>query len=193
MTTYRRDIISSVFFGTGAIILYAYVAQYPVREGQPAAVSAGFYPKILAFALGILAVVQLVTTVVKERRARAAVHAAASETAARGESVAESDAGTAAQTAPAEVKLWKDATAFKLLMLTFVSLVVYPFLMELVGFFISGIAFLGTLIFALSRDQRRGTQRWIIIAITLGIGILTYIVFRHFLNIPFPRGIFFQR
>jgi len=174
MTTYRRDIISSGVFGIGAVTLYTYVSKFPVRAGQPAAVSAGFYPRILALALGVLAVVQLVTTIAKEIKARA---------------LTASDAPPS----PGTIRVWKDAASFRLFMITVAALIIYPFMMRLVGFSITGLSFLGTLIFALSREQRRGKHAWIIAAITLGIGILTFVVFRHFLNIPFPRGILFER
>ena len=172
MSTYKRDIISSLTFGVGAVALYLYVAQFPVRASQPVAVSSGFYPKILALVLGVLALIQLVSAVVKEAksgRPGAAVHDTA---------------------AP---RLWKDASAFRLFLLTLAALIVYPFLMQVIGFSITGLLFLGTLIFALSRDNRRGREVWIILAVTLGIGLLTFVVFRYFLNIPFPRGILFPR
>ncbi len=187
MTTFRRDIISSVILGIGAVTLYTYVSTFPVRANQPAAVSAGFYPVILALALGVLAVVQLVTAIVKEKKAR--TPAASNLVASDGPSTDPAEPPPS----PEKTRIWKDAASFKLFMLTVAALIVYPFMMRLVGFSITGLAFLGTLIFALSRDQRRGKNAWIIAAITLGIGVLTFVVFRHFLNIPFPRGILFER
>jgi hypothetical protein len=34
MTIFRRDIISSAFFGAGAITLYLYVSQFPCGKGS---------------------------------------------------------------------------------------------------------------------------------------------------------------
>lgn len=167
MTTYRRDVISSAVFGVAAVILYIYVASFPVRQGQPAAVSAGFYPKILAGALGVLAVIQAVSAVVARTR---------------------STGGSA----PDRVRFWKDPASLRLLLFTLLMLVAYPFVMRLLGFALTGLLFLGTLIFALSRDQRRGKQTWIILGTALAIGVVAFIVFRYFLNIPFPRGLLFR-
>lgn len=167
MTTYRREVISSAVFGAGAVILYLYVSGFPVREGQPAAVSAGFYPRILAIALGVLAVIQAASAVVAHLR-------------------------TTPRPAPDGVRFWKDAASLRLLLFTLVVLVAYPFVMRVLGFAITGLLFLGVLIVALSRDQRRGKQVWIIVGITLAIGVVAFIVFRYFLNIPFPRGLLFR-
>jgi hypothetical protein len=176
MTIYRRDIISSAFFGAGAITLYLYVSKFPVREGQPAAVSAGFYPRILAAILGVLAVVQLVQAITAHTKARAAM--------------ANSVSHGATQTTP---PIWKDRASFRLFLVAVAALIAYPFLMRLVGFSVTGLAFLGTLIYALSPDQRRGKGLWVILGITFAIGLITFVVFRYFLNIPFPPGILINR
>jgi putative tricarboxylic transport membrane protein len=188
MTFFRRDIISSAFFGVGAMTLYLYVLRFPVREGQPAAVSAGFYPRILAAILAVLAVVQLAQAILVRGKAR---NALAPGGASMDETPAASPAprGTARTVPP----IWKDRASLRLFLVAVTALVAYPFLMRLVGFSITGLAFLGTLIFALSPDQRRGKGLVFILAITLAIGLVTFVVFRYFLNIPFPPGILFDR
>lgn len=172
MTTTRRDIVSGAVLAVVAMTLFRYVSAFPVRQGQAAAISAGFYPRLLAVFLGGLAVLQIATAVVTEvRLARSA---------------ADTEAARPERMAP----IWKNPTSLRLFLLSIVVLVVYPFLLRLLGFTISGLLFVGTLIVALSAERRRGRDLVLIVAITLGIGILTYVVFRRFLQIPFPTGIF---
>lgn len=167
MTTTRRDTITGAVFGIIGIGLFAYASTFPTREGQAAAVSPGFYPRLLGVLLVVLALIQIITAAVHERRERA-----------------DSDA-TPEDTLP----LWKDKNAFILTLVTLGALIVYPFLMKLVGFAITGFLFLGTLIFVLSPPPRSGRRLVVILGITLGITVLTFVVFRLFLKIPFPSGV----
>jgi hypothetical protein len=157
--------------------LYRYVATFPVREGQAPAISAGFYPKILALFLGVLAVIQIGTAIIAEVRFARSVSDAGADT----------ESGTRPAAMPA---VWKDRKSLGLFLFTVVALVIYPFVLRLLGFTITGLLFLGSLIVALSAERRRGKDLVVIIVVTIGIGILTYFVFRRFLQIPFPAGIF---
>ncbi len=170
MTTTRRDIYAGAFFAVGAAAFYTYAAGFPVREGQAAAVSAGFYPQLLAAFLGVLALIQIGQAVLAETKAR------------------RSAAGNADEM-PA---VWKSRSTALLFVLTVVALLAYPFFLRLFGFAITGLLFLGTLIVALSATHRRGRDLWFIAGITVGIAILTYLVFRAFLEIPFPSGVIFR-
>jgi uncharacterized membrane protein len=154
-----------------------------VREGQPAAVSAGFYPRILAAILAGLAVFQLVQALISRGKARAAV-SGAPPTAGTSPSGSSAPARGVLQTLP---PIWKDRASLRLFLVAVAALIAYPFVMRLVGFSITGLAFLGTLIYALSPEQRKGRGLWFILAITLAIGLVTFVVFRYFLNIPFHR------
>lgn len=176
MTTTRRDIVSGAVVGAAAITLYRYVSAFPVREGQAAAISAGFYPRLLAMFLGVLAVIQIATAVVTELRVSRA-------------SSPESDTD-GSEAIPAMRPIWKDRGSFVLFVFTVVALVVYPYLLRLLGFAITGFLFVGSLIFALSAERRKGKDALFIVAITLGIAILTFVIFRRFLEIPFPTGVF---
>lgn len=160
MTASKRDIISGAVFGTGAIILYTYASGFPMREGQAAAVSPGFYPKLLAVLLAVLSIIQIVTSIISRRKE--------------------------AETLP---PIWKDKRSLRLFAITLGALIAYPFVMRLIGFAFTGFIFLGALIFALSEGSRKGKQLVMIGVITVGISVLTYLVFRVFLRIPFPTGL----
>ena len=168
MTASKRDIIAGGVFGIGAVVLFAVASGYPVRSGQPVAVSPGFYPRILAMLMAVLSLIQIISAVAATVKA-------------------------GKKDVPAEEPLpgvWKDRNAFLLFCLTLGSLILYPFLMELLGFALTGFLFLGTLIYALSAGHRKGKALALIAALTLAITLLTYLVFRLFLRIPFPSGIF---
>lgn len=164
----RRDLISGAVFGAGAIILFTYASGFPVREGQSAAISPGFYPKLLAVLLGVLSLIQIVTAVISELRIR------------------NTNGGEDRKSLP---PIWKDRHTFRLFAFTLGTLIAYPFLMRLIGFAFSGFLFLGALIYALSKDSRKGRQLIAIAVITVGISVLTYLVFRVFLKIPFPTSL----
>jgi hypothetical protein len=100
--------------------------------------------------------------------------------------------GESSASTPQMPPLWKDRQSLTLLLLTTGALVLYPFVMRIFGFTITGLLFLGTLITALSAGHRRGRNGLLIVGITIAIGILTYVVFRRFLNIPFPQGMLFR-
>lgn len=139
-----------------------------MREGQSAAISPGFYPKLLAVLLGILSLIQIVTAVISELKIRNA------------------NDGEDQKSMP---PIWKDRHTFRLFLFTLGALIAYPFLMRLIGFAFSGFLFLGTLIYALSNGSRKGRQLIVISVVTVGISVLTYLVFRVFLKIPFPTGL----
>ena len=165
--------ISASVIGIGALWFFVHVSGYPVRQGQPPAVSAGYYPRILATILGVLAIIQFATALAKEIRLRKASADVAPQLMARP---------------------WKDRGTVALFSITLAALLVYPYLMQMIGFSITGFLFVGTLVIALSnKELRRGKYLLVILLATLGIAVFTYLVFRHFLEIPFPRGMFFRR
>ncbi len=168
MTIQKRDMIASVVLGSGSLALFLYASGFPVREGQPLAVSPGFYPKMLAVLLGILSVLQIVNAIIGNYKLQNSR-----------DSEGEKDLPP----------IWKDRHAFNLFSITLGALIAYPLLMQLIGFAFTGFIFLGTLIFALSKDSRKGRQLIFIGIITIGISVLTYLVFRVFLRIPFPTGL----
>lgn len=194
MTTTRRDIVSGAVFGAGAITLYQYVSAFPVREGQSPAISAGFYPRLLALFLAVLAIIQIGTAIVTELRVSRASSPQGDGTSPGTDTSAQGDGDSAAAASsvgiPTMRPIWKDRGSFVLFLVTVAALVIYPYLLRVLGFAITGFLFVGTLIFALSAERRKGKDLIFIVAITLGIAVLTYIIFRQFLEIPFPTGVF---
>lgn len=168
MTIQRRDMISGAMFGVGAVALFVYASGFPVREGHVPGVSPSFYPKIVAAILLLLSVIQISGAVLVEIRNRRAVGKNAGEI---------------------MPKIWKDKNTFTLFCITLAALIAYPFVMQLIGFAFTGFLFLLTLIFALSDGHRKGRQFAFIVGITVGITLITYLVFRLFLKVPFPAGI----
>lgn len=172
MTIVRRDIVSGSVLGAASLGLYLHVSTYPVREGQSAAISPGFYPQMLTLFLLTLAVIQIGTAVRNALKQRAQ--------------------GLSSSSSQQMQPLWKDRRSLTLLLITLGALVLYPFVMRILGFTITGLLFLGTLITALSAGYRRGRNVLLIVGTTIAIGLLTYVVFRRFLNIPFPQGVLFR-
>ena len=130
--------------------------------------SPGFYPRILAALLVVLSVIQISGAVLAEIQNRRAA------------------GGIAGAALP---PVWKDKNTFTLFCITLGALIAYPFVMRLTGFTITGFLFLATVILALSDGYRKGRQLAFIAGITVGITLLTYLVFRLFLKVPFPAGI----
>ena len=125
--------------------------------------------------MGLLAVIQIVSALIAVLRNRQAQ---------------KQSPGTAvlSETEP----IWKDRKALILFLVTVVTLIAYPYVMQLVGFSVAGLLLLGVLIFALSGSGHTRREYLIMVIITIGIALVTVIVFRYFLRIPFPRGIIFQ-
>ena len=92
---------------------------------------------------------------------------------------------------PEEKKpLWKSRESFLLFLLTVGALVLYPFMMTIFGFAITGFAFILLLVSSLSE---KGTRRpFVILSVSIGITVITVFVFPVFLRIPFPSGVIFQ-
>lgn len=168
MTVQRRDIISGTVFGVGAAVLFVYASGFPVREGHAAGVSPGFYPRIVAAILMLLSVIQISGAVLADIRNRRA------------------DGKNAGEIMP---NFWKNKNTFTLFCITLAALIAYPFVMRLIGFAFTGFLFLLTLILALSDGYRKGRQLAFIGGITVGITLITYLVFRLFLKVHFPAGI----
>ena len=155
------DIVVGVILLIGSIFLNFYAGTFPVREGVSPVLSAGFYPRLLAFILGGLSILLIITSVAKN-------------------------------TAASEEKkpLWQSRKSFLLFLLTLGALVLYPFMMTFFGFALTGFAFILLLVSSLSE---KGTRRpLVILLVSIGITVITVLVFQVFLRIPFPSGIIFQ-
>ena len=154
------DIVTGAVLLVGAIFLNYYAGTFPVREGVSPLLSAGFYPRLLAFILGGLSILLIISSV---RR-----------------------------TARSEEKkpLWKSRQSFFLFLLTLGALVFYPFIMTLFGFSITGFVFILLLVTALSEKGER--RPIVILLISIGITVITFLVFQVFLRIPFPSATVFD-
>jgi len=157
----RGNIVTGAVLLFGSIFLNFYAGTFPVREGVSAVLNAGFYPRLLAFLLGGLSILLIIASVVKKTEATE-------------------------QKKP----LWKSRESFLLFLLTLGALVLYPFVMTIFGFALTGFAFILLLVSSLSEKGTR--QPFVILLVSIGITVLTVLVFQVFLRIPFPSGIIFQ-
>ena len=155
------DIVTGAVLLIGAIFLNYYAGTFPVREGVSPLLNAGFYPRLLAFILGGLSILLIISSVVKKTEAT-----------------------------EEKRPLWKSRESFLLFLLTLGALVLYPFVMTLFGFALTGFAFILLLVSSLSE---KGTRRpLVILLVSIGITVITVLVFQIFLRIPFPSGTVFH-
>lgn len=155
------DIVTGAVLLVGSFFLNLYAGTFPVREGVSPVLSAGFYPRLLAFILGGLSIMLIISAVVKKTN-----------------------------TTEEKQALWKSRKSFLLFVLTFTALVLYPFMMTLFGFAVTGFVFILLLVSSLSE---KGTRRpFVILCVSIGITVITVLVFQVFLRIPFPSGIIFD-
>jgi len=155
------DIAAGAVLLIGSIALYFYAGTFPVRKGVSPVLSAGFYPRLLAFILGGLSILLIITSVVKKT-------------------------AEAAEKKP----FWQSKESFLLFVLTLGALVLYPFMLTFFGFAVTGFAFILLLVSSLSEKETR--RPLVIVSVSVGITVLTVLVFQVFLRIPFPSGIIFH-
>lgn len=155
------DIVTGAVLLVGSFFLNLYAGTFPVKEGVSPVLSAGFYPRLLAFILGGLAILLIITSVAKKT-------AAAEE----------------------QKPFWKSRESGLLFLLTCGALVLYPFMMTLLGFSLTGFLFI---LFLVSSLSEKGARRpLVILLVSIGITVVTFLVFQVFLRIPFPSGTIFN-
>ncbi len=120
------DITAGAVLLIGSIVLYLYAGTFPVRKGVSPVLSAGFYPRLLAFILGGLSILLIITSVVKKT-------------------------AEAAEKKP----FWQSKESFRLFVLTLGALVLYPFMLTFLGFAVTGFAFILLLVSSLSEKESR--------------------------------------
>ncbi len=120
------DITAGAVLLIGSISLYLYAGTFPVRKGVSPVLSAGFYPRLLAFILGGLSILLIITSVVKKT-------------------------AEAAEKKP----FWQSKESFRLFVLTLGALVLYPFMLTFFGFAVTGFAFILLLVSSLSEKESR--------------------------------------
>jgi hypothetical protein len=155
------DLVTGVVLLIGSIFLNFYAGTFPVREGVSPVLSAGFYPRLLAFILSGLSLLLIITSIAPKTN-----------------------------TTEDKKPVWQSRESFLLFLLTLGTLVVYPFMLTLCGFALTGFAFI---LFLISSLSEKGSRRpLVILGVSIGITGLTVLVFQVFLRIPFPTGIIFQ-
>lgn len=181
MTIAQRDIISGTVIAAGAAAFYLYADSMPVRQGQALAISPGFYPRLLALMMLVFSGIQIVTSLLTMRRERAAVAAGA----AHGDT-AGVEAAPPAQTGA----MWKDRRAVTLFSIVLGALIAYPIVINYIGFTLTSLLFVGGTTVALSTARGERREQLTMAAVTIGITLIVWLVFRLMLRIPFPQGVF---
>ncbi len=158
----KKEMAAGVVFLILAAVLFTYTTTIPVREGQPAALGAGFYPRLLSVILGILSLLQI-------------------KAAAKVVPVPE-------DCPPPEKKVnfFKTKGALNLLF-TVILLILYPFVLQFLGFATAAFLFLVVMIFILTADAKKHLP--MIFGLAIILTVVMYIIFKTILRIPFPSGL----
>lgn len=154
MKKYDKILGTLLLFFSGA--LYFYSGTFPVREGRSRVLNAGYYPRLLAVILAILAVGLIIASFIKDYEDKK------------------------------DIKFWKNTASLKLFLQTLLMLVIYPYLLTYLGFASATLIFITILIYNLFSKEERDYKK--IGFISLIITIVIYLVFKEFINIPFPTG-----
>lgn len=158
----KKDSITSIILLIFSGVLYYYASTFPVREGRVRVLNAGFYPRLLAIVLAILALLLLISTIRKKPDGK------------------ESEKGK---------EFWTSRKSLILFFITFVMLVVYSFLLNILGFAAATLLFVLILVYNLSDKEKFKIRN--IVLVSTGITTIIYLVFKVFINIPFPQGYLF--
>lgn len=121
--------------------LYFYSGTFPVREGRPRVLNAGFYPQLLAIILAILAFALIITAFMKDYKNKE------------------------------DVVFWKNMSSLKLFLGTLVMLVIYPYLLTYLGFATATLIFIFIMINSLFTKEERNIKRLGFISIIITIVI----------------------
>lgn len=157
MTKKNMDILSGIIFFALAGFLYIMAGFMPTREGGIAALNTGFYPKMLSILLGVLSILMIVGAIRD-------------------------------QVETEKVQVWfATKSAFFMFMITFILLVIYPFIMKNLGFATASFIFISCMTWLLSEKENR--KPVFMFGITVVLTTIVYIIFKMVLEIPFPRGI----
>ncbi len=161
MKTQKRECIVSIGCLTLAGMLYIHAGTYPKKAGVTPVLNPGFYPQLLAVLLAGLSIALLIQTLWK------------------GKTQSEQEE---------EEPVWSTKKGLFLFLFTLGMLVLYPFLLQFIGFALANFIFIFSLIMALTEQQKQKILS--ILALSLLLTGIMYLVFTVILNIPFPRGFF---
>jgi len=157
MTKKNMDILAGIVFFAFAGLLFIGAGFMPTREGGIAALNTGFYPKMLAIILAFLSVLMIIEAVIKQYVQKKAE------------------------------AWWSTKSAFSMFAITFILLVLYPFIMKYLGFATASYIFITSMTWMLSDKGKRSPLA--IGGISLLLTAIVYIIFKMVLSIPFPQGI----
>jgi putative tricarboxylic transport membrane protein len=157
----KKDLIASVIFLFLAVILYTIASTYPVKEGAYVVLNPGFYPKVLAVILGFLSFLLIFDSIKKQSEQE--------------------------DCPPAQKKRLLKTRGGKLLVMTIFMLILYPFILEIIGFATAAFLFIFILILGLTENARSKIVK--ILAVSVFITGIMYLVFKVILRIPFPSGL----
>jgi D-alanyl-lipoteichoic acid acyltransferase DltB (MBOAT superfamily) len=72
-------------------------------------------------------------------------------------------------------------------LITLVMLILYVFIMKILGFATASFVFITSLMWMLTDKQ--GRKPVLILGVSMGITAIIYIIFKMILSIPFPQGL----
>jgi len=121
--------------------LYFYSGTFPVREGRPRVLNAGFYPQLLAIILAVLAVALIITAFIKDYKGKN------------------------------DVEIWKNTSSLKLFLKTLVMLIIYPYLLTYLGFATATLIFIFIMIYNLFSKEERNIKKLGFISLIITIVI----------------------
>lgn len=159
MTAKKNDLAASLFFLIFSGGLYYSAGTFPTRDTGSRVLNPGFYPQFLAIILGILSLLLLISVLRNPDRKEE------------------------------PQKFWKSAGSLLLFGVTLLLLILFPLLMELLGFAVTSFLFILILVFALAGQGQK--RPLVLFSVSTGITVVIVLVFKVILEIPFPRGMLF--
>ncbi len=160
-TIRKRECITSIVCLVLAGVLYFYAGTYPKKAEVTPVINPGFYPQLLALLLAGLSIALFIQALIQGKK-----------------QVEEEP----------EEPVWGTKKGLFLFLFTIGILILYPFLLEFLGFAVANFIFIFFLIIALTEQAKQKILP--ILALTLILTGVMYLVFTVVLSIPFPRGIF---
>ena len=158
--TNKKELAAGIVFLTIGITLYTIASSYPVKEGASVVLSPGFYPKLLSVIMAGLSL-KLIFDSIRNNQEE--------------------------ECAPPQKKAFLRTKGGRTFFLTLGLLILYPFVLEFLGFASAAFLFIFVLIFALTEEAK---SRLISIGlVSVLLTIIMFVVFKIILNIPFPDGL----
>lgn len=155
-----NDLISGIFFLAFSVVIY--IASFSIKVNNAEALGPQFFPRIVAYCMGILSILLIIQKV----------------RAIRGSKKTE------------EIESSRESIKNIPFLLTSLLLVLYMFLIKPLGFIMVSIFYLFFQItIIIAPKDRKKKNMTIIILISIVIPILLYLLFYHVFNIFLPQGI----